>query len=649
MLQTIYSIGREISKGRDEWADIIGPVKVNQKGDSTLYTLTINLDLDDEIVKIERRNLDNYEADFEKLKSWRCFKSGLLQPRDKAIYTSIDSSKIDLLVKSLFGKPNEKSGNLPDKGELFESILEHYPEGESREIATVLKKIVKLRVSFIQAFTDSTAEHVVKKKCDVKYVNDKLELSRNEKIVLVTTCVSWKELSLENYPLGLIDGYEQFIEKRFFGKNISQQNLSNNRSKLCYATGEQGTDIDEANFGGRYNINKFFQNTTLNFASNFDSKNLPINYQVSSEISLFLERGADLLLNKFTCEIADIRHVVIPQFFNQDSFKIKYLSAINKRTELLFKLSELNEVENFLDYYSDVEGLYWLTFIGIDSDGKYFKVGNIVKDVPSFHFRNIQAELKEAGELLSPWLGSKYAFNLYSFYKSIPVRKDKEKVNKALLLFSSILEQRKIEKSQLFKHFSELLLCHWFERYRAYTNISISSKEKFDFTVKDAVFRYLAFFTALQNLDLLKENLFNMETSTTKKNPAESVDSFFIAMGYNDEQKALFYLGRVLNRVVYEQTGVKKHKKNALDKLNYNGMDKQSIYRFANELFEAARHYDISDNIKWDWGRFGEHFDFNNWRMAPQEALFFILTGYTFGIKSEKPKSDDSTNSTNNN
>ena len=236
--------------------------------------------------------------------------------------------------------------------------------------------------------------------------------------------------------------------------------------------------------------------------------------------------------------------------------------------------------------------------------------------------------------------------NFGSLYNMIPVRKDKEKVNKALLLFSSILEQKKIDASILFKHFQEIILCHWFARYKGYANQKRYERHKagemFDFKAKDAVFSYLALFLSLQKLQLLQNKLFDMEMEKMETKPrlSEGVEAFLDGMTFNQQQRALFYLGRVLNRVVYEQSGVKKHKKNALDKLNYNGMDKQSIFRFANELFESARHHDISDFVKKDWGKFAENFDLNSWKMDGQEALFFILTGYTYGIKTtEKTES----------
>lgn len=647
MLQTIYGIGREISKGRDPWEDFIEPPKTdNRDEERRLLVLTVLFDLDKNEVFVEKDGLEAYPSDhdFRKLREWRTLKTQ--GGNFKSIYVTVDAAKPELLAKTLFGKHGE-DGQYPAHGEFIESILKDAPELKTSVLFKMLERIPVLREKFFEKFTEDDQKNE-KTKLSLKRINEAFQLSsKEERIVLLRSHITCTEFELIDFPLGHLEGYEAFIEKKFFGKatiGSSEPNLSAQAKKLCYATGELRDDVSEPDFAGRYNINKFFVQTTINYASAFDSGNYSNNYQVSSEISKYLDRGADYLLKKMTCDIADIRHVVIPHFFNQTEFKESRLKPIAARTDLLFRLNDLKEVDNFLENYSLTDDLYWLTFLAIDSDGNYFKAGNLIKDVSGFHFRNLLEKLEESGTLFAPWLGSKYGFNLYSVYKAIPVRKDKEKVNQALQLFAAVLEQRKIEQGRLFQYFTELVLCHWFKRYRGYSNISQPVKDNFDFALKDAVFKYIAFFYALRKLDLLKENLPEMEIETTAKkiNPSESIEAFFTTMHYNVEQKALFYLGRVLSRVVFEQSDPSKkgHKKNALDKLNFNGMDKGTILRFSEDLFKSARNHGIDDKIKQDWGRFSELFDFNRWVMSPKEALFFILTGYTYFIKSKDSGSE---------
>jgi CRISPR-associated protein Csh1 len=128
------------------------------------------------------------------------------------------------------------------------------------------------------------------------------------------------------------------------------------------------------------------------------------------------------------------------------------------------------------------------------------------------------------------------------------------------------------------------------------------------------------------------------QTTTAKESAKEyerQIQDFFNKMNFNDSQKALFFLGRILNSVVYLQ---KDKNKTVINKVNYNGMDRDDIVRLRNDLFEKAKQYNSTEKVVFDDSRFGQHFNFENWNVNPQEAVFFILTGYSYGIvKKQEP------------
>ena len=99
-------------------------------------------------------------------------------------------------------------------------------------------------------------------------------------------------------------------------------------------------------------------------------------------------------------------------------------------------------------------------------------------------------------------------------------KKDKEKKNAALALFKAILEQRKTDPQQLYKHFTELILCHWYGRYKAYGNIY--QNENFYFAARNAVFQYHALLYILKQLNLLK----GMENFISQSNAEEIKKGF---------------------------------------------------------------------------------------------------------------------------
>ena len=131
------------------------------------------------------------------------------------------------------------------------------------------------------------------------------------------------------------------------------------------------------------------------------------------------------------------------------------------------------------------------------------------------------------------------------------------------------------------------------------------------------------------------DDVISLEQTTSLNDYQNKIEDFFRSMNFENHQKALFYLGRMLSSVAYIQ---KDKKKTVLDKLNFNGMDKNDIQRLRNALIEKAKQYNEVDKVIFNDARFSEYFDYNNWSTNPNEALFFILTGYSFGIKAKEAK-----------
>jgi len=625
MLKTLYTIGQEVSEGRDLWEDIIESKVESPKEGFKHYVLNLIFDLDTKEIILSKDNLKELDDSFESLKSLMLLKT--LGRNMKSPYLCVDSKKIQNLSKAIFGKP-DKDGVYPGKGDLAQSIENDFPELLQSEIANLLPQIFEFREAFEMIFKKE------KGKLTIEKVNEALELNKKNKIILLYASVKSTELNVKNKAVSDFEGYKDYLLSKFLDNNEG----GGNTKTLCYATGEIRDDIQETNFSGRYNINKLFVKETKNYAPNFNSKDFHKSYQVSGEIQSFLDRGSDYILNNLVTTIADVRHVVIPQFLNSKKIVRKSLEGILSNTDLLFNSRRFETLESYFQR-KGTDGAYWLNFMAIDSDGNYFKAGNAIKDVSKFHFSALIKSLMESGDLFAPWLGRKFAFNLNRMYRFIPVRKDKENVNQALKLFACILEGRKVELRNLYRHFTELALCHWHSRYVSFPNVNKFNSD-FDYAAKDAVFGYLAFINTLRQLNLLK-NEPPMDDKKITGSIAEEISDFFAAMNYQPAQCSLFYLGRALNQAAYAQKQ-KGNKKAVLEKVNYNGMDKRSIYRLSTDLFEKGKQYDILEKIQWNLAEFNRGFDFNKWDMNPQEALFFILSGYTYGIKSNaEPESNN--------
>lgn len=627
MLKTLYQIGKEISANRDPWEDILNKPKISDKERrlKKLYILGIDFNLNDQSIEVSSDRLSKYSDHLDALKSWRSIK--IQGGRNKAIYLCVDANKPEQLAKTLFGKPN-KDGSYPAVGEFVDAIDKGFPKFKDTDLYHALKSVTPLAAQFYSLLTDE------KGKINSNAIREKLGLGNLDRLMLLYATITDSANGWNHQPIGKLEGYEAFIEQKFFPE-LMHGSKGITKEKLCYATGEIAKDTKEAEFSVRYNINKSFVKTTRNYASGFDKKAFGKNYQISQESELFLDRGSTYLLDHATTDIADVRHVVIPEFFQQEIIDAEEIRPFIKRADLLFSYRNWDELVTYLDNTAEINGLYWLNFIAIDSDGNYFKVGNAIKDVSKLHFQQIFTAVGALNHLFFPWLNRRMGFNLYSFYKSVPVRKDKEKVNAALQLMTALLEQRIIDRERIFRHFSELVLCHYFQRYKSFTNIFEQSE--IDFALRDAVVQYQAFIQLLSELNQISSPL-----KTTPMSELQSMNTeeraFLEKLKYTDDQTALFYLGRALSRMVWKQSE-KGHKKNMLDKLNYNGMDKRAIHELASAIMESSRHYGVSQDVEWPLDGFYRRYDFNNWKMDSREALFFILSGYTYRIR-RKPEAE---------
>ena len=638
MLDTLLKIGEWQSAGKSEWDRFLEYPKIDKEDrhGNTNYTLPIIFDLDNREVIISSQNMKEYEV-----KDVRDGKGVKLKgSNSKAIAASGDVKRLSRIYQAFFGK----EGNEAPQGELIEAIEKDSPALLTDELRQILERIYELRDSFLSQiqYGDSGNE-----KIDIRAINDKFELGKNENIVFLTTCIQSKELGFEEQmPFSQLPDYQKFLHEAYFGKETDKKVTIN---KLCYASGTSVEDVEELNLSTRYSLNKMFVTETKNYASLFDKNKFNLNYQVSAENQKKLDYASDYLLNKgYKIRIAGIDHVILPQFgYNSDVEVDMALKSINKKSDILFSLNKLSELSGSIQEEQSDE-VFWINFIAFESDGNFFKSTEIIKDVSNFHFNKIKKTFEEIewqfrGFEWMHWNESmmeydytskeriRSNFNFNSIFKIIPIRKDKEKKNKALSLFKTILENRKVKLEILYDYFTELILCHWYQRYGSYTNVAHYSSEYFYLGVRDCVYRYLAFIQFLKKLKLIDMEESRDTHAGTGNQYEEAEQNFFIEMDMlnRKDQQAMFYLGRMLNRVEYLQKGKNK---TVIQKVNFNGMDKDDIIRLRNGLLEKAKQYNAVSNIVFSDKKFGSNFDINHWNMNPKEAVFHLLTGYSFGV-----------------
>lgn len=643
MLGNLIKLGKQLSDGRGEWDHIIDFPNITKEREKNINCFVAELvfDLDSKTIYVSPELIE-YEDQ-------HCFKYKNIKIQggnNKAIYCCVEAGKTEQIRKTFFGTIDGK-GKILTQGQFYELINKDYPQLLNVPLISVLSQIFLLKNVFEDNFTiikesKGKTERVI----DEKLFFPSLNLGISNKVVLLFTSVISTSLGINvPTPIANIEGYDAFIHVKFLNKK-QKHSKSNCQKKICYANGKISDDVTEVEFTDRYSINKMFVKETKNFASHFDKNNFGINYQVSADNQLYLSRASNYLLaNQKKIRIAGIAHCIIPQFLNQTAIDLKYiLSGILNKTELLFQTEEIDSIVTAIEYETNEP--YWITYLAFESDGNFFKTINEIKDVSKLHFYKLlenvrkidnyfRNDLRYAVDWQSVMMnyGKPSIFNLSTIYSIVPLRKDKEKKNEVLAIFKLIFENRKVDKNKIFKHFCDLVLCHRYKRYKAFKNIREFEEQYFDFAIRDSVFKYFALITFLKQLNLLNDMEQN-ETSLiqNEEQPNEykqKIDQFFKQMGYNADQKAMFHLGRMLNAVAYLQ---KDKNKTVLEKVNFSGMDRSDILRLRNSLIEKAQQYNKVDKVVFSDANFSEFFNYNSWKMKPEESVFFLLSGYSFGL-----------------
>jgi len=634
MLKTLLKIGKWQQSKSDIWSRHLDDPKVQYEdrngNEIKNYIVPLIFDLDDEKVYLSDKlssYQENHKLDYKLIK--------VQGGRVRGFYASIVPKKLNILIKTFFGDIVNSTANC----EILSIINELKVDSIDKQLVNLLADIRDLKNNI--------------KYLDSKYFDsliNNIELTSNEKIVFLYACVKSKKHGFDEItPISKIDSYIKFLELKL-DINATKTDTTENNISLCYASGKSENNVSEIYLTERKNINKMFVTTTQNYLNNFNNDNSQKNYGVSKKNQELLDLASKYILKNNIISIANIKHVVIPEFFEKDNIDFDFaLDNLMGKSDLLFSLKSFSaKISNISD---EVNNILWLNFYAFESDGNFFKATNLIKDVSEFHFNKVlnafyevdkefryEYKFMDWNSVMTEYGNNNLFFNLYTIYKIIPIKedKDKEKRNYVFNLFKMILENRKIEKYILFQYFSELMLCYYYQRYKSYTNINASNKDYLSKNIRDSVFKYLAFIMVLKKL-----NLINMEEDITKKTVDNldgnkydiAINSFFEKMGYNNSQKALFYLGRMLNTVEYIQ---KDKNKTVIDKVNFNGMEKDSIIRLRTGLIEKAKQYSKVNYVVFDDAKFTKYFDFNNWSMDSKEALFFILSGYSFGAKSKE-------------
>ena len=486
-------------------------------------------------------------------------------------------------------------------------------------------------------------------------INDFMSLnSINEKIILVTPRIVYKKGNdVIKEDLARLEEYKKLVLSELNAKKSTKKTYRN-KDNYCYLC-KQSKEAS-SNYLKKIGVMKFFTTTAINSASCINKKYYDKNYRICSECLALLLSAEKYIKNNMAMKIAGTPAYVIPHVLSvKEEIAPEYFEKLQNRIDMAFNE---NRFEEFISAIRDssendeIDLSFSLDFLSYETDGNYFKVINHIHDVSAFYFSKLTKTIADYYLKYEQEIKGNFnkGFGLGSIYKLIPIKYKKDgslsdTKNKALLFYSQLLGQERIEKNIIFSYFCEAMYHLYMNQKSVYKNLMEYKEEHFDFAIKDYFYRYLVLMRSLEKLNLVNKEVEIMGEERNETELPNDIEQFLSENEFNTQQRALFYLGLLVNQVAYSQRGQGHLKKPILKKISYQGMSLNDLKRLYVDVFEKLVQYNaLYPNVEKHNTLCKQYFDRsdNLWELSEFENVFYLLSGYAYKVAN--PASSDDSN-----
>ncbi len=659
------TIAEQVSKGQgNEFFSIISDIKaIKEKDEPYIIFMTLDLSKDQIYFELDKR--------FNKDSIHEYFYFGNNPAAATQYYLVREGTHLKYLITSVFSNLYRmfKNNNMGDCE--FSRIL---LELEKQKMIILADKVGAGEVNFKKFSITESGEYE-----DVEYdAKDGIKIggkktnpeafirlfikgtNKYDKFVLIVP-----KVVLSNKEKVILSKHEDYLKLVKTENKLGETNDENGEGKrVCHICKKIKNDVssDYTKKLSRTGINKIFTTKTKNYSSFGKKFNYDENYAICNACYQKLRDGEKIISEQFKSKIAGEDVFIIPQALLSTDLDYVYLNYLKDAADLAFKSKDaaiwLGEIK---ESTHDIDG-YMVNFIIYRTDGNSVSILETIEDVPMLSIERILKTFEE--NYFS--IGSKdFYMSLGYIYRIIPVRVNKNgiqlNIGRVLSFYKAILSGEKINKKILFEYACEALDKGLKQlsktRVDNYYNLNVTRYIGYgDYYIRDLIYTYLILMKTCQDLKLLNQGIFkfseregiNLESNDTLKGKTEnfisSAEAFLNQQGFSNEERALFYLGALTNRVALIQY-LKEHKsKPILKKIQFQGMNSNEIYRFYNDIIEKLRQYNkmtyFSENLM---KKFHEYYGLTRAgkELSDQERVFFLLSGYSFMVGNRPPDSTE--------
>jgi CRISPR-associated protein Csh1 len=437
--------------------------------------------------------------------------------------------------------------------------------------------------------------------------------------------------------------------------SVSEKNSVDTYCYICHQTRPDASSSLTTKFS-RSGINKIFTTTTISSSKQINASQYDDNYAICTDCFQNLLFGEQAIARSFQGRIAGERAFIIPEGL-EGRFEYNHLHRLKENVDFAFSTRASENWLSELDSEQDeaLDGAEYLVhFVLYRTYGNSVTILEAFEDVPVLHIRKVIRTMASHAFRLRPHLRG---MKLDDIYRLVPVRTNKKgeqlDVHRVLAVYKALLCKYRMESHVLFQYAAEALdsglkqLAK--EQSDQFPNMRLNwFREKADFYISHITMKYICLIHTFQTLRLLEREPFDsfkevahLTTEGDKRDLISDAEQFLESNGFKPEQRSLFYLGALVNKIGLAQYHKKHRTKPILNKIQYQGMSRNEVLRLYHDVWEKVTQYARGENPVWmlDCERLAERFHFYAGMVVPkewaseQQNVFFIMSGYAFMVR----------------
>ncbi len=431
------------------------------------------------------------------------------------------------------------------------------------------------------------------------------------------------------------------------------------KEKVCYICKNSKSDVtsEYSTKFDRTGINKIFTTTTKNYSPFLSGFNYDQSYSICNQCYQKLKAGEKAVTAQFRGRIAGEDAFIIPEAL-MSSLDYKYLNYLKESVDLAFKRKDAETWIAEIDLETEGIKNYCINLIIYRTDGNSVTVMETIEDVPVIRLDLIMKTLDANSIIIDT---NTYRISLGSIYRLIPVKVNNKgeqlDIGRVLSFYKALLSGEKINHKILFNYACEALDKGLKQLSKSkidnYFNMGLINYVNGyeDFFIRKLIYSYIILIKTCQELGLLDREIFksikkeegalnSFNTSSEKVNLwVSELESFLDKQGFDNEERSLFYLGVLINRVALAQIEKKHKTKPILKKIQMQGMSQKEIERLYNDVIEKLIQYEkMSIFIEAIMNRFNYYYGSTKkiLKLNEHASVFHIMAGYAY-LVGKKP------------